>query len=365
MNDSSDLDLELQGLIQMRFASGVTVFIEAPAAFDAISAERLALHAGRLSANVPPEGTGFTVETPEADVVDFGTAFSVEVGRGESEVHVFQGHVQVKPKADNMRQPSEPIDLRTEQAIRIAETTWQSVGIDLATDRFIRSIDEPQNEYPRLVNQFDPVAYYRMPIRERGLVCHPSKYDGRVLTGAGSRPACAAGIVGGSLSVGGKSIGRGGVVDSGPLLKTGAFTISCWVYATGRPEGATIVSDIHGQQGRYSLSLDQRTGVLVATVRDDQEQLVRCRDIERLALEKWHHVTMTCDRQELLLYRDGKTVSSTACSTPSNSSATSLWFGAARQGSGLWEGRIDELALFDKTLAPEQIKALYEAARQQ
>ena len=166
------------------------------------------------------------METPEADVVDFGTEFSVEVGRGESEVHVFQGHVQVKPKADKMRQPSEPIDLRpidvrTEQAIRIAENTWQSVGIDLATDRFIRSIDEPEKEYPQLVKQFDPVAYYRMPIRKRGLVCHPSKYDGRVLTGAGSHPACAAGIVGGSLHVGGKSIGRGGVVDSGPLLKTG------------------------------------------------------------------------------------------------------------------------------------------------
>ncbi len=351
-----------RGLIQLQFASGVSVFIEAPAAFDAISPGRLALHSGRISANVPPQGTGFTVETPQADVVDFGTEFSIEVGSGESEVHVFKGHVQVMPRSGNATQPGKLIDLRTEQAIRIAESARQSVGIDLATDRFIRSIDEPQKEYPRLVKKLEPVAYYRMPIRERGLVCQPPEFDGKVLTGAGSHPACAPGIVGSSLRVGGQSIGRGAVVDHPPPLLSGSFAITCWVYATGRPDAATIVSDMQEEQGHFSLTLDQSTGMLMATVRNVQEQVVSCRDVERLALEKWYHVTITSDGRELTIYRDGVAVSAVTCLPIANSPATSLWVGAAGEDHGLWEGRIDELALFDKTLLPEQIKALYTAA---
>lgn len=356
-----------QGLIQFRFASGVTVFIEAPAAFDVISDTKLALHSGRMSANVPPAGAGFSVETPEADVVDFGTEFSIEVSGGESEVHVFKGHVQVQPRTDNVARRNQLIDLRTEQAIRIADSNRQPVGIDLATDRFIRSIDEPQKEYPRVVKQLKPVANYRMPIKQRGLVCIPSKYDGRVLTGKGSRPACAPGVIGGSLRVGGKSIGRGGVVDHTLPLTTGKFTLSCWIYATGRPQGATVVTDIHGQQGRFSLALDREIGMLVATIRDDQQQSTSCQDIERLSLGKWHHIVMTCDAETLVLYRNGRIVSSVQCSAMSSAKAPRLWIGTAGEardglaGAGLWEGRIDQMALFDKSVSPEQVERLYEA----
>ena len=58
-------------------------------------------------------------------------------------MHVFKGHVRVKPKAADRNVLAKSIDLRTDQAIRIAQSTKQPVGIDLATDRFIRSIDEP------------------------------------------------------------------------------------------------------------------------------------------------------------------------------------------------------------------------------
>jgi hypothetical protein len=102
----------------------------------------------------------------------------------------------------------------------------------------------------------------------------------------------------------------------------------------------------------------------MATVRDDQEQFIRCRDIERLTLEQWHHVTVTCDGRELLLYRHGKAVSSVACIPVSSSPALRVWIGVGGEGPGLWEGRIDELALFNKSLSPEQIRALYEVAPQ-
>ena len=78
--------------------------IEAPASFDIHSSDFVRLSDGRLAANVPPEGVGFTVDTPDAEVVDYGTEFAVEViGEHGCEVHVFNGEVKVQPK-----QPDSP-----------------------------------------------------------------------------------------------------------------------------------------------------------------------------------------------------------------------------------------------------------------
>ncbi|MEM1442982.1 MAG: FecR family protein, partial [Verrucomicrobiota bacterium] len=87
-----------RGIASFRFYNGVEVVIEAPAEFQIESDLRMSLSQGRLSATVPPEGIGFTVETPSAEVIDFGTEFAVEVaGDRSSEVHVFDGAVDVKP----------------------------------------------------------------------------------------------------------------------------------------------------------------------------------------------------------------------------------------------------------------------------
>lgn len=67
--------------------------VEAPTQFNVVSGKRVVLHNGRLSASVPADGVGFTVDTPEAEVVDFGTEFSVDVASETSEVHVFDGLV--------------------------------------------------------------------------------------------------------------------------------------------------------------------------------------------------------------------------------------------------------------------------------
>ena len=106
-----------RGLLHLQFDGGVMVYVEAPARFDAVSGKRVMLHGGRLSARVPPEGIGFTVETPEAEVVDFGTEFSVDVEGGASEVHVFDGLVRVHPGASNQRDASRSVDLQASQAV--------------------------------------------------------------------------------------------------------------------------------------------------------------------------------------------------------------------------------------------------------
>jgi ferric-dicitrate binding protein FerR (iron transport regulator) len=168
------------GLLNLQFDGGVMVFLEAPTRFEAVSGKRLVLHAGRLSVTVPPEGVGFTVGTREADIIDFGTEFSVEAQSGASEVHVFQGLVRVQPKARKGLPVGEPVDLKTSQAITIDDAARKPVEIELATDGFIRNFDEPQKKYCRAVKDLKPAAYYRMPI-SKGFPCEPPEYSGELL----------------------------------------------------------------------------------------------------------------------------------------------------------------------------------------
>ena len=82
------------GTVEMITARGARVVVEAPAAFEFESAQRLRLARGRVAADVPPAAKGFTVITPTGQAVDLGTKFGVDVPlQGEAEIHVFQGEV--------------------------------------------------------------------------------------------------------------------------------------------------------------------------------------------------------------------------------------------------------------------------------
>lgn len=73
----------------------VMVDVLGPATFQLEGPGRLALKAGTLVAKVEPQGAGFTVRTPTAEVVDFGTEFRVQhLPAKGTDVSVRQGRVQ-------------------------------------------------------------------------------------------------------------------------------------------------------------------------------------------------------------------------------------------------------------------------------
>jgi|GEM_PF-990484 len=359
-------DYELQkGLLHLQFGGGVMVYVEAPARFDAVSKDRVVLHSGRLSARVPPEGIGFTVETPEAEVVDFGTEFSVDVERGASEVHVFDGLVRVHPGSSNQRDVSRSVDLQASQAVRIADGATEAEDISIATERFIRNFDEPRLNYARAVKRLSPLAYYRMPIRDRGLVSEPPEYSGVVLTGEGKRPPHARGVfVGGSLRVGVDSTGRGGRVDSPPTLSTGRFSLVVFVYLEAPAQRGLVASNWNGERGNFGLSLDEN-GTLQAAIRSGDGAVSSIASDSVLPLKTWRHVVVTADAEQLQLYEDGKLVASKLCAAVAVSDSDSVWFGTDVKATQVWDGRIDEVALFDRALNIEEIAALYRTAQEE
>lgn len=93
--------LELvEGIATVKFDSGAEVVMEAPATLELTDAMACRLVRGTLVADVPPSAIGFTVDTPDAKVVDYGTRFGVSTGEdGKYHVQVLEGLVEVSSKA--------------------------------------------------------------------------------------------------------------------------------------------------------------------------------------------------------------------------------------------------------------------------
>lgn len=92
------------GLIRLLFDDGVEVTLQGPARYELNALGRTRLHAGLLTATVPPGAEGFLVDTPTAEVVDLGTVFGVQlVDDGVARVSVFDGEVEVTPTDGNTK----------------------------------------------------------------------------------------------------------------------------------------------------------------------------------------------------------------------------------------------------------------------
>lgn len=83
------------GVAHLEFYSGATVIVEGPAELRLVSRMEAYCARGKLRAVVPPHAQGFTVRSPKMDFVDRGTEFGLSVAADRTEVHVFEGQVDL------------------------------------------------------------------------------------------------------------------------------------------------------------------------------------------------------------------------------------------------------------------------------
>ncbi len=119
-----------KGVLELRLNRGAEVILEAPCAFELLSANAMALEHGKLVATVPPQATNFTVKTAHADFVDLGTVFgiSVDPAAGDADAAVIEGRVIVNGQPEDPKALADVVELTRGQA-----TTARSDG----------SIDKP------------------------------------------------------------------------------------------------------------------------------------------------------------------------------------------------------------------------------
>ncbi|MEM9281018.1 MAG: iron dicitrate transport regulator FecR [Verrucomicrobiota bacterium] len=85
------------GIATIRFRSGAEITLEAPAKLSLKTPMLAWLGEGAAVMTVPEQAIGFVLETPDGNVIDYGTTFAVDVeGEGElSNVEVIDGEVGV------------------------------------------------------------------------------------------------------------------------------------------------------------------------------------------------------------------------------------------------------------------------------
>ncbi len=130
------------GMVELRFPDGAEVILEAPSVIEIKSHDRLVVKVGACSVHAPPGAEGFRVETPQADVVDLGTRFSVTVNEvGETDVQVVEGMADVKSR--NNPENTRTLRLTPGQSRRFRENadgTSQAAPFD--ADRYRRDLPD-------------------------------------------------------------------------------------------------------------------------------------------------------------------------------------------------------------------------------
>jgi hypothetical protein len=118
-----------KGTVQLEFLSGVRLLIEGPAVVEMRAVDEVRLKHGLASCFVSEMGRGFRMLTSDMEVIDLGTAFSLDVREGQaSEVHVLEGSVEIKSGAQ------ETMELREQHAIRMSPAG--PLNVAFAPERF-------------------------------------------------------------------------------------------------------------------------------------------------------------------------------------------------------------------------------------
>ncbi|UUO07210.1 FecR domain-containing protein [Blastopirellula sp. J2-11] len=373
-----------EGFAEITFDNDVEVVIESPADFEIVSDMKMVMHRGRISAIVSPAGEGFSVETPSIELTDFGTEFAVEVTPDRaSEVHVFSGEVKVTPKL--AREGMERLQLVSNQATRVRQTSGIPEGIDIDLDRFLRRLNETPRQdigYEQMMNELQPVMFFQMAPTLDGVSLSDQGSNhsaGILLKDRMVQAPFKPGRIGSSLYLGGPGTGAYAKVPNYQPITTGAITVCAWVKAESRPHWAAIAKQWSiefdeqdlpsGLGGQFHFGLHEFAGGLEVQVRDRDKNVIKLREQEPLPLGQWQHVAFVADGQQLRLYRNGQEIASTECVGLATDGPQSLGIGAKLspdctqpdpQNPGYWHGRIDELAIFDRALSQEELTRLYE-----
>ena len=353
--------------------------------------------------------SSFVVNTPTATVTDLGTEFGVDVdGVGATDSLVFVGTVKVNTVVGDGQKQGGEVTLIENQSARVERQGGKQYivrRVAVKSDNFVRPDQiqewlttaraaaakrqeaknkpiEPKKpadtgeDYAKFVLSLDPVAYYRMerpadPKDEATILDSSTGGNHGVLSrdkeSEDPVPAVMPGAFGNALGLRGQLGHDYALVPDYPKATNDQLTVSAWVWVTNRDRWGMIAANWGGQ---FQFGLYDKNGDLMAQVtqRDGRYIMLREGASKWIPQAEWMHVALVVDGTTLRLYRKGVEVASTACAGLSpNPPLAALGIGCKpnAEGSGpaddhpaYWMGRIDELAIFNKALSPEEIKKL-------
>jgi len=375
------------GRLTLAFFSGVALTVEGPADLELRTVDRVFCHQGKLRARVPAGAQGFTVLAPGCEVVDLGTEFGLNVEPGQAaNLMVFKGEAALSLVGTDGRSVRSALVERA-KAVEIDPRTARIQEVAPEVNRFVPVPEvRPQNlelaaTYPAEVLRAKPWGYWRFERLLEGQV--PNEIVGR----PGLR------VLGG-VRLDGPAEGNRWALFQADHSRQALLMDGDW--APPRAEGYAIEfwvqSDALGQNALVSL-IDRREGpeenhvaLLELTARSQRSPFEPCavRFLDRWPPGQsggvnvfsrrnfipalWHHVVGQKAGETQELFIDGSLVASSPALPPDPADAVlttpcRLLVGRLKQKPLVpngqirpFEGRIDELALYERPLTVEEIR---------
>ena len=188
---------------------------------------------------------------------------------------------------------------------------------------------------------------------------------------AGGNSQWVAGEVGGALSFGGLASSNWVLVANYPKPSV-QLTASAWVWANSLPPWGTIVKNFgNNLWGELHLGLDGSGNYLCDYLAQQDGGLPSVFDTTVFPTHSWQHVAVVCDGALMLLYRNGILVGTGSYDGQLKTNGPpSLGIGCKTDDTGLvpgimygtsyWDGKIDEVALWNRGLSSGEINEIYE-----
>ena len=368
-----------KGVVQLSYENGAVLVVESPAVFELMDSKNIGLRNGKVSATIPDSAKLFTVQAAGVSIVDLGTEFSAYVKSGEYvEAHVFEGLVEVQMHYEAGDQKHEVAE---GEAVRVlfGNTGPVVAGIDLKKDFFLRRLTQEKNDYSEAVLAKGPVIYYPMDISNDGRTLidwSPNKINGSAADVKDVANLWMAGKVGSAIQLSGSNHKAYVYVEDYPKTTNNNLTVVGWVYAETRPIWATIVKNWGvSKYGQFHFGLNPK-GFLDAEIQDANGERFHITEKNRkFPLRQWQHVAFVHDGTTVKLYRNGVIVAladvqgiknpvdlkkmSIGTKLDDNEMYPSL------ASPGHWDGRLDEIAVYNKALSDVDIEELYRLAIQE
>lgn len=356
-----------KGAIHLRLENGADILMKSPGSFRIDDSFHLTLHDGAIRAIAPPAAKGFTVATQGMDYEDLGTEFGVAVDQksGANELHVFDGQVDARVPGSKklVASVTQGQSVALNQGV-LKPTDSPEVGRFLAPGAigFLRW----QAHCAELTQDADLIGFYPFVEAEtlENHAAHAITSDGRI---EGARWT--------SSRWPGKSALLFDRDDDFVRLtipgEYDEFTIAFWVNVDRLDyEYNALLNSDRFDPGDFHFQINRRAQIWGNVM--GRPPSARAAMGNPLQLGKWQHVVgvVSIAEKKHRTYVNGELMGEQDC--PSDVRVTP---GECRLGNWLaitnwhhvpnraFKGRMDEVAIWKRSLTAREIKAQYEAGR--
>jgi hypothetical protein len=172
-----------EGRLTLTFYSGATLTVEGPADLELQAPERIFCHYGKVRARVPRGAEGFTVQAAGYEVVDLGTEFGLNLEPGgRSQVMVFEGEAALSVIGKDGRSVGGAL-LGGRRAVEVDPDAGSIQDVPAQPEAFVplgKVVPAPLElapRYAREIRDATPWGYWRFESMADGVV--PNEIEGR------------------------------------------------------------------------------------------------------------------------------------------------------------------------------------------